>query len=136
MKSKKLGKITTNTKTRISSPFEIYDHKTERSCVSILMHWMRNIIEQENIDLGLPNVETKAAGKYPDTIIYKTRRSRDVLCGMEFKLPYFDPFDEELKNDNLLPENSIATIKNLNFPSFAEDLLKIYTKRFGTGKFK
>jgi len=99
MKSKKLGKITTNTKTRISSPFEIYDHKTERSCVSILMHWMRNIIEQENIDLGLPNVETKAAGKYPDTIIYKTRRSRDVLCGMEFKLPYFDPFDEELKND-------------------------------------
>ena len=99
MKSKKLGKISKITKTRISSPFDISNHKTERSAVAILMHWMRNIIEQNNLDLGLPNVETVGKdGKYPDTAIYKSRRSKDVLCEMEFKPSYFDPFDEkELK---------------------------------------
>lgn len=87
------------TETRISSPFDMSTHKTERSGVAVLMHWMRNIIEKNNIDLGLPDVETGGQDiKFPDTVIYKTRRSRDVLCEMEFKLPYFDPFDEkELK---------------------------------------
>jgi len=44
--------------------------------------------------------------------------------------------DEELKQDNLLPENSIATIENLSFPNFISDLLEIYFARFGDGKFK
>lgn len=98
MKSKKLGKITPYTKARISSPF-IYDHKTEKTGTAILMAWMREIIERNNIDLGLPDVETKGGGRYPDTLIYKTRRSRDALCEIEFKIPQYDPFDENLKND-------------------------------------
>ncbi|MCX7778767.1 MAG: N-6 DNA methylase [Patescibacteria group bacterium] len=99
MKSKKLGKISKTTETRISSPFDISSHKTERSAVAILMHWMRNIIEQNSLDLGLPDVETISKdGKYPDAAVYKTRRIREILCEMEFKPPYFDPFDEkELK---------------------------------------
>lgn len=96
MKSKKLGKITSETKTRISDPFNTTAHKTERSSVAVLMYWMRNIIEKNNIDLGLPDVETGAVdGKFPDTVIYKTRRSKDILCVMEFKLPYFDLFNEQ-----------------------------------------
>lgn len=98
MNNKKIGKITKSTSTRISSPFDIQDHKTERSAVAVLMHWMRNIIEQDNIDLGLPDVETSAAGKFPDTVIYKTRRSQVVLCEMEFKPPYYEILGEELKN--------------------------------------
>jgi chorismate mutase len=99
MKSRKVGKISKITQTRVSSPFDVSSHKTERSAVAILMHWMRNIIEQNNFDLGLPDVETLGKdGKYPDTAIYKSRRSQDILCEMEFKPPYFDPFDEkELK---------------------------------------
>lgn len=99
MKSKKLSKITPNTKTRISSPFDVSAHKTERSGVAVLMHWMRDIIEKNNIDIGLPDVETGGSDtKFPDTIIYKTRRSQDILCVMEFKPPHFDLFNEiELK---------------------------------------
>ena len=99
MKNKKLGKIASGTKIRISSPFDISSHKTERSGVAVLMHWMRDIIEKNNIDIGLPDVETGASDtKFPDAVIYKTRRSKDIICAMEFKLPQFDLFNEaELK---------------------------------------
>ncbi|MBI4722312.1 MAG: N-6 DNA methylase [Candidatus Stahlbacteria bacterium] len=82
---------------KLSSPFE--DDKTERSAVAILMHWMREIIEKENLDLGFPDVETKGAdGKYPDIVIYKSQVSRDILCVIEAKKPDFDVFNEsELK---------------------------------------
>lgn len=97
--NKKLGKITKEHKTKISSPFDITEHKTERTAVAILMHWMREIIEREKLDLGLPEVETKGEdSKYPDLVIYESRRSSRVLCVLEAKPPYFDIFDyEELK---------------------------------------
>ena len=90
--NKKLGKINKETTTRISNPFDIVDYKTERSGVGVLMHWMREIIEKNSLDLGLPDIETKGGGKYPDAVIYTSRRSKKVLCEMEFKPPYFDPF--------------------------------------------
>lgn len=91
MKSNKLSKISKTTKARISNPYDTTTHKTERSGVAVLMHWMRDSIEKSNIDLGLPDVETGSSDKkFPDTIIHKTRRSKDVLCVMEFKPPYFD----------------------------------------------
>lgn len=40
---------------------------------------------------------------------------------------------EELKEDNLLPENSIATIENLCYDGLIERLLDVYEKRFGSG---
>lgn len=98
MKNNKLGKISKTTKTRISSPYD--EHKTQWTAVAILMHWMRNIIESKKLDLGLPDVETKRRdGKRPDTVIYKSRRSQDVLCEMEFERPFFDPFDATLKEN-------------------------------------
>ena len=85
--------------TKIPSPFGEAVHKTERTAVAILMHWMREIIEKKNLDLGMPDVETTAKDKkMPDTVIYESRKSKNVLCVIEAKPPYFDVFDEkELK---------------------------------------
>jgi len=85
--------------TKIPSPFDVTVHKTERTAVAILMHWMRNIIEDKDIDLGMPDVETSGADrKMPDTVIYESGRSQKVLCVIEAKPPYYDVFDEkELK---------------------------------------
>lgn len=84
---------------RIPSPFDATASKTERTVVAILMHWMRQIIERENLDLGLPDVDTSGADrKSPDTVIYESRRSQNVLCVIEAKPPYYDVFNyEQLK---------------------------------------
>ena len=67
---------------------------------------------------------------------FKYERVCLLIVDFSKKVPKVYNTDAELKEDNLLPENSIATIKNLSFPNFAADLLKIYSTRFGTGKFK
>jgi len=98
MKSKKLGKITSKTKTEIfkASVFDVSAHKTERTAVAILMHWMREIIEKRGLDLGMPDVETSGEDrKMPDTVIYESRRSQNILCVIEAKPPYYDVFDEK-----------------------------------------
>jgi hypothetical protein len=84
---------------KIPSPFEATATKTERSAVAVLMHWMRQIIERESLDLGLPDVDTSGADrKSPDTVIYESRRSQNVLCVIEAKPPYYDVLDyEQLK---------------------------------------
>ena len=38
---------------------------------------------------------------------------------------------EELKNDNLIPQNSTVTLEDLTSKNFARDLLSIYKTRFG-----
>ena len=93
MRKPKAGQV------RIPSPFETTTTKTERSVVAVLMHWMRQIIERENVDLGLPDVDTSGADrKSPDTVIYESRRSQNVLCVIEAKPPYYDVLDyEQLK---------------------------------------
>ena len=71
-------------------------HKTERTAVAILMHWMREIIEKNNLGLGLPDVDTISADrKSPDMVIYESRRSKRVLCVIEAKPPYYDVFSEQ-----------------------------------------
>jgi type I restriction-modification system DNA methylase subunit len=86
-------------KAKIPSPFGVTAHKTERTAVAILMHWMREIIEKKTLDLGLPDVETSGFDrKMPDTVIYESRRSQNILCLIEAKPPYYDVFDnKELK---------------------------------------
>ncbi len=52
--------------------FEVTAKKTERSGVAVLMHWMRNIIDQKGLDLGLPDVDTSGQdNKSPDIVIYE-----------------------------------------------------------------
>lgn len=84
---------------RVPSPYESTTWKVERSAAAVLMHWMRDIIEKKGLDLGLPDVDTSGTDrKSPDLIIYESRRSQNVLCVIEAKLPYFDVFDyEQLK---------------------------------------
>ena len=98
MKSKKLGKISDKTTIKMlkASAFDVDVRKTERTAVAVLMHWMREIIERSNIDLGLPDVETSGTDrKMPDTVIYESRRSQNILCLIEAKPPYYDAFDEK-----------------------------------------
>jgi type I restriction-modification system DNA methylase subunit len=85
--------------TKIPSAFDKDVHKTERTAVAILMHWMREIIGKRSLDLGMPDVETSASDrKMPDTVIYESGRSKNVLCVIEAKPPYHDVFNyEELK---------------------------------------
>lgn len=84
----------------IPAPHAAESVKTERTAVALLMHWMREIIEDKQLELGLPDVETISADrKMPDLVIYESPRSQQVLCVMEAKLPYYDAFDEtSLKN--------------------------------------
>jgi type I restriction enzyme M protein len=92
------GRIKVTSK-RITSPFDTTVSKTERTSVAVLMHWMRDIIQKKNLNLGMPDVETSGADrKMPDTVIYESLRSQSVLCVIEAKPPYYDVFDEkELK---------------------------------------
>ena len=81
--------------TKIPSPFGTTAHKTERTAVAILMHWMREIIEDKNLDLGLPDVETSGVDrKMPDTVIYESRRSQNILCVIEAKPPLSAPIEK------------------------------------------
>ncbi len=77
------------------------------------MHWMRQIIEKQNLDLGLPDIETGAGDRrFPDTVIYKTRRSQDILCVLEFKPPFWDPFRED---DPKEPARKKATSRHAKY---------------------
>jgi len=81
---------------KLHNPYDSTARKTERSAAAVIMHWMRNIIEEKGIDLGFPDVDTTGADrKSPDIVIYKSRRSQRVLCVIEAKLPYFNVYDEE-----------------------------------------
>lgn len=66
---------------------------------------------------------------------FKYERVCLLIVDFSQDVPKIYNTDEELKQDNLLPENSIATIENLSFPNFISDLLEVYSTRFGTGKF-
>jgi len=77
------------------SPLDMKVHKTERTAVAILTHWMREIINNKLLDLGMPDVETLADDRLmPDAVIYESQRSQNVLCVIEAKPPTYDVFDE------------------------------------------
>lgn len=66
---------------------------------------------------------------------YKYERVCLLIVDFSKTEPKIYSYDEQLKEDGLLSENSKATLKNLNFESFAKDLLGIYTERFGANSF-
>lgn len=66
---------------------------------------------------------------------YKYERVCLLVVDFSSQIPKIYNSDDELKTDNLLPNNTEATINNLSFPSFIEDLMKIYVDRFGADIF-
>lgn len=100
-------------------------HITERSAVAVIMSWMREIIERNHLDLGLPNVETSGSdNKFPDLEIYASRRSHDVLCSFEAKRPDFDVFENEdlLKEPAMLVSKKQSIMNDLGFQSLSVHL--------------
>ena len=65
---------------------------------------------------------------------YKYERVCLLIVDFSQNIPKIYNTDAELIADNLLPENTIASIENLSFPNFISDLLNTYSTRFGTGK--
>lgn len=66
---------------------------------------------------------------------FKYERVCLLIVDFSKEIPKIYNTDEELKDDNLLPQNSIASIESLSFTNFISDLLDIYSTRFGIGKF-
>uniref|UniRef100_A0A7C6EBB0 site-specific DNA-methyltransferase (adenine-specific) n=1 Tax=candidate division WOR-3 bacterium TaxID=2052148 RepID=A0A7C6EBB0_UNCW3 len=91
MKYKTSGKPTC-----IPDAFDSTVYKTERTCCAKIVEWINRIIEDNHLDFGPAEVETRSSDdRYPDIIIYAKPRTDDLACVMEFKRPYFDPFNEE-----------------------------------------
>lgn len=66
---------------------------------------------------------------------YKYERVCLLIVDFSQKVPKIYNTDNELKADGLLPINTNASINDMNFPSFAQSLLKVYEQRFGSGRF-
>jgi len=66
---------------------------------------------------------------------YKYERLCLLIVDFSQTIPKIYHTNEELYADGLLSDDSVASIEGLNFPNFISDLLKIYTDRFGTGRF-
>lgn len=133
-RNKRLGKISPKTSAVIPNPFETAVHKTEPSAAAVLMHWMRGIIERSGLDLGLPDVETGGGDhRFPDTVIYETRRSRNVICILEFKPPFWDPFRED---DPKEPARKKATSRHARYfvTSNFRELILWSTEKVNAGK--
>jgi hypothetical protein len=88
-------------------------------------------IEKYLLSFGAVNNRNTTKGDH-----FKYERVCLLIVDFSKPTPKFYNTDEELKKDNLLPANTIASIKTLSFDNFIADLLKIYSTRFGTGKFK
>ncbi|HLG35980.1 MAG TPA: N-6 DNA methylase [Bacteroidia bacterium] len=90
-----------NKSTSISDSFDVSSHKTEWTCAAKLAGWINEIAKEKNIPIGVAEVETKTAdsGKRSDIIIYETPKNINALCVIECKLPFWDVFNEELKED-------------------------------------
>lgn len=93
MKKSKLIKSASRT----PNPVEDYVHRSEWTAAAKIMAWINEIIKEKNFPIGVAEVETIMPGtrKRPDIIIHKGGQSEEIICLMEFKLPYFEPDDEE-----------------------------------------
>lgn len=83
-------------KVKISNPFEKIDQETEWSAAAtVLADWGNQIIRENQLDLGPIKVEKVGKDrKRADGLIYRNPRSNQILTTIEFKIPSFDPFDE------------------------------------------
>jgi hypothetical protein len=86
---------------RVSSPFESSIHKTEWTAAAKAAEWINGLVKEKGLPFGQAEVETIQAGtrKRPDVSLFESPQSSRTLCVIEFKLPFFDSFAEELKTD-------------------------------------
>lgn len=66
---------------------------------------------------------------------YKYERVCLLIVDFSREIPKIYDTNAELITDNLLPVNTTANIDNMNFSSFANELITVYEQRFGTGRF-
>ena len=66
-----------------------------------------------------------------DSEFYKYEKVCLLIVDFNHANPIVYTTDEQLKQAQLIPQNSTASIENLTFESFIEDLLNIYENRFG-----
>ncbi|UCH89261.1 MAG: N-6 DNA methylase [Thermoplasmata archaeon] len=105
--------------TKYPSPLDMKVHKTERTPVAILTYWMREIINNKLLDLGMPDVETLADDRLmPDAVIYESQRSQNVLCVLEAKPPSFDVFDERALKEPARKKASYRKAKYFTVTNF------------------
>jgi hypothetical protein len=89
-----------------------------------------------HIEKYLLSFSAVSGRKSTENDYFKYERVCLLIVDFSQKVPKIYNTQEELKQDNLLPVNSIASIKNLSFPNFISNLLDIYSARFGADKFK
>jgi tRNA G10 N-methylase Trm11 len=90
-----------NKKSSLPDAFDSESHKTEWTCAAKMAGWINEIAKEKNIPIGAAEVETKTkeSGKRSDIIIYETPKNLKALCVIECKQPFWDVFNEELKED-------------------------------------
>ena len=64
---------------------------------------------------------------------YKYERVCLLIADFRQERPKLYSSIEELKRDGLVPQNTNVSLESLTIENFAEDLLAIYTERFGSG---
>lgn len=69
----------------------------------------------------------------PNKDEYKYERVCLLIADFRQKRPKLYNSIEALKRDGLVPKNTNVSLENLTIGNFAEDLLAIYTERFGRG---
>ena len=62
---------------------------------------------------------------------YKYERVCLLIVDFRQEIPKLYETIEELKNDGLIPQSSVATLENLTSNNLANDLLSVYRNRFG-----
>lgn len=90
-----------HTKSSLPNAFDSGSHKTEWTCAAKLAEWINEIARDKKIPIGIAEVETKTfdSRKRSDIVIYETPQHAAVLCVIECKQPFWDVFNEELKDD-------------------------------------
>ena len=67
--------------------------------------------------------------------LYKYERVALLIVDFSRAMPKLYNSTQELKNDGLIPQNSIANIDSLSFNGFVSDIMQIYQTRFPSNTF-
>lgn len=80
------------------NPFAIIDQHTEWSAAATFTEWANQIVKEEGLSFGPARVEKRGVDKKrPDCVLYDDPSCTKTALLIEFKKPYYDPFDTELK---------------------------------------